>query len=326
MEETSNDPSSNTSSSHPPSRNPYTVRISEIRETVTKEKRIQNVASRLQRCMTRTSMCAMHCLVALLLSLLLGVLYYNIPAIRAGIEKRENLFHILVRLRTNDHQCTLSLFAGVSSSIFNTQDFPVFVHDHVSRFCPIHIYRIVYFLMDFVYLRILPAIVFISCRRRLLSPSPTCPAFSSSLVWAPPLRKSSPTSSSSSSRSRAARLSSRVRLYCSSHSVCVGFRPLSILFILYIVFALVYIIATTNGFDFIMVPSLHLPHIQHELAYLFPPVVAYRALMYVEFKGTSFDIHIWDHRGAEMTLTGESILRYVCHRRVLLPRTESTPP
>ena len=62
------------SSSHPPSRNPYTVRISEIRETVTKEKRIQNVASRLQRCMTRTSMCAMHCLVALLLSLLLGVL------------------------------------------------------------------------------------------------------------------------------------------------------------------------------------------------------------------------------------------------------------
>ena len=95
------------SSSHPPSRNPYTVRISEIRETVTKEKRIQNVASRLQRCMTRTSMCAMHCLVALLLSLLLGVLYYNIPAIRAGIEKRENLFHILVRLRTDDHQCTL---------------------------------------------------------------------------------------------------------------------------------------------------------------------------------------------------------------------------
>ena len=108
--------------------------------------------------------------------------------------------------------------------------------------------------------------------------------------------------------------------------MCVGFRPLSILFILYIVFALVYIIATPNGFDFIRVPSLHLPHIQHELAYLFPPVVAYRALMYVEFKGTSFDIHIWDHRGAEMTLTGESILRYVCHRRVLLPRTESTPP
>ncbi|KAK8801627.1 hypothetical protein WA588_005913, partial [Blastocystis sp. NMH] len=269
VEETSNDPSSNMSSSHPPSRNPYTVRISEIRETVTKEKRIQNVASRLQRCMTRTSMCAMHCLVALLLSLLLGVLYYNIPAIRAGIEKRENLFHIL---------CTLSLFAGVSSSIFNTQDFPVFVHDHVSRFCPIHIYRIVYFLMDFVYLRILPAIVFLPGFFLLTGLGSSFTKIVSYFIIIV-LAFSS----------------------CSSlFSLCVGFRPLSILFILYIVFALVYIIATTNGFDFIM----------HELAYLFPPVVAYRALMYVEFKGTSFDIHIWDHRGAEMTLTGESILRY----------------
>ena len=108
--------------------------------------------------------------------------------------------------------------------------------------------------------------------------------------------------------------------------MCVGFRPLSILFILYIMFALVYIIATTNGFDFIMVRSSRAPHVQHQLAYLFPPVVAYRALMYTEFKGTSFDIHIWDHRGAEMTLTGESILRYVCYWRVLPPRTESTPP
>ena len=108
--------------------------------------------------------------------------------------------------------------------------------------------------------------------------------------------------------------------------MCVGFRPLSILFILYIVFALVYIIATTNGFDFVMVVPLYSHHFQHQLAYLFPPVVAYRALMYTEFRGTSFDIHIWDHRGAEMTLTGESILRYVRRRRVLSPRMESIPP
>lgn len=75
------------------------MRISEIRETVTKEKRIQNVATRLQRCMTRTSICAIHCLVAFLLSLLLGVLYYHMPVIRAGVEKRENLFHIIVGRR-----------------------------------------------------------------------------------------------------------------------------------------------------------------------------------------------------------------------------------
>lgn len=54
------------------------------------------------------------------------------------------------------------MFAGISSSLFNTSDFSVFAHDHISRFCPIHIYRILYYVLDFLYLRVLPSMFFIS--------------------------------------------------------------------------------------------------------------------------------------------------------------------
>ena len=52
-------------------------------------------------------------------------------------------------------------------------------------------------------------------------------------------------------------------------------------------------------------------HFQLHLAYLFPPVVAYRALMFVEFKGTLYNIHLWNRKGAEIVLTGDEILEYV---------------
>lgn len=43
-------------------------------------------------------------------------------------------------------------------------------------------------------------------------------------------------------------------------------------------------------------------------------------MMYIEFKGTVFDIHIWDRKGAMTQLTGDAILRYVSvltHRLLL---------
>ena len=52
-------------------------------------------------------------------------------------------------------------------------------------------------------------------------------------------------------------------------------------------------------------------HFQLHLAYLFPPVVAYRALMFVEFKGALYNIHLWNRKGAEIVLTGDEILEYV---------------
>ena len=85
--------------SPPIERNPYTKRIAEIRETVTKAKRIQGVAGRLNKCMTRNSMVLIHCLIALFLSLLLGGMFYQLPCYRAGIERRENLFHIIVSIQ-----------------------------------------------------------------------------------------------------------------------------------------------------------------------------------------------------------------------------------
>lgn len=77
-------------------RNPYIKRITEIRETVTKAERVRGVSKRIHKCMTRDSLCLIHCLLALFLSILLGSLFYQLPHTRDGIEKRENLFHILV--------------------------------------------------------------------------------------------------------------------------------------------------------------------------------------------------------------------------------------
>ena len=34
--------------------------------------------------------------------------------------------------------------------------------------------------------------------------------------------------------------------------------------------------------------------------------------MYIEFKHTHFDVHIWDKKGAMTRLTGAEILAYVC--------------
>lgn len=34
-------------------------------------------------------------------------------------------------------------------------------------------------------------------------------------------------------------------------------------------------------------------------------------MMYIEFKRTIFDVHIWDKKGAMTQLTGDEILKYV---------------
>lgn len=46
-------------------------------------------------------------------------------------------------------------------------------------------------------------------------------------------------------------------------------------------------------------------------------MIAFRALMYLEFKGATYDIHIWDRKGAMTKLTGDAILRYVWSKAVL---------
>ena len=97
-----------------------------------------------------------------------------------------NMNAIALTSRNTSHppQCSISLLSGISSSIFNTNDFPVFIHEHISRFCPIHIYRIVSFLMDFLYLRTIPSLFFISFPLPLVSPSfSTFPALSCFLVF-----------------------------------------------------------------------------------------------------------------------------------------------
>ena len=78
------------------STNPYIQRITTIRETVTKNARIGSVASRLKKCLTRTSLFSIHCWMALILSIILGILYCDIPYTRDGIEERESLFHVIV--------------------------------------------------------------------------------------------------------------------------------------------------------------------------------------------------------------------------------------
>ena len=80
----------------PPAANPYVQRILDIRETVTLNKRIPNVAKRLRKCMTRTGFCQWHCILGLLIGVFLGILFYQLPQTRAGIEKRENLFRVVV--------------------------------------------------------------------------------------------------------------------------------------------------------------------------------------------------------------------------------------
>ena len=81
----------------PPAPNPYIQRILDIRETVTLNKRIPFVATRLRKCMTRTGLCQWHCILGLVLGVVLGLLFYQLPETRAGIEKRENLFHVIVQ-------------------------------------------------------------------------------------------------------------------------------------------------------------------------------------------------------------------------------------
>ena len=90
-----------------------------------------------------------------------------------------NVSPLAIHNTSHPPQCSISLLSGISSSIFNTNDFPVFIHEHISRFCPIHIYRIVSFLMDFLYLRTIPSLFFISFPRHLVCPSfSTFPALS----------------------------------------------------------------------------------------------------------------------------------------------------
>lgn len=79
-------------------KNPYLFRINEIRDTVTKGKRLPFVAYRLRKCLTRNTYCQWHMAISVLLAILLGILFYKLPSTRIGIEKRENLFRILVSL------------------------------------------------------------------------------------------------------------------------------------------------------------------------------------------------------------------------------------
>ena len=45
--------------------------------------------------------------------------------------------------------------------------------------------------------------------------------------------------------------------------------------------------------------------------------------MYLEFKDTVYDIHIWDRKGAMTRLTGDAILRYVGNAAMIGCRMES---
>lgn len=80
-----------------PEQNPYIFRINEIRDTVTKGERVPFLAYRLRKCFTRSTYCQWHCGMAVVLAILLGLLFHDLPITRAGIEKRENLFRIIVR-------------------------------------------------------------------------------------------------------------------------------------------------------------------------------------------------------------------------------------
>lgn len=79
-------------------KSPYIQRINQIRDSVTKEQRIPFVSKRLRKCFTRTTLCQWHCIIAFILAIVLGLMFYDLPSTRSGIEKRENLFHIIVFL------------------------------------------------------------------------------------------------------------------------------------------------------------------------------------------------------------------------------------
>ena len=95
----------------PAPKNPYIQRITTIRETVTKNARVGSVASRLKKCLTRTSLFSIHCWMAVILSVVLGIFYRDIPCTRDGIEDRESLFHVIVRINKG----MVFLFLGESS-------------------------------------------------------------------------------------------------------------------------------------------------------------------------------------------------------------------
>ena len=80
----------------PAASNPFTKRLNEIRETVTKNHRVKYTAVRLRNCMRRNGLLRLHCVLGVVLGLVLGLLYYGLPMSREGIEKRESLFRIIV--------------------------------------------------------------------------------------------------------------------------------------------------------------------------------------------------------------------------------------
>lgn len=76
--------------------NPFTKRITEIRDTVTKSRRVRCTAARLKHCITRSGLCRTHCVLGAVLGVVIGLVYYGLPTTRSGIEKRESLFRIVV--------------------------------------------------------------------------------------------------------------------------------------------------------------------------------------------------------------------------------------
>ena len=80
--------------------NPFTKRITEIRETVTKSRRVGCTAARLKRCVTRSGLYRTHCVLGAVLGVVIGLVFFDLPTTRKGIEKRESLFRIVVSART----------------------------------------------------------------------------------------------------------------------------------------------------------------------------------------------------------------------------------
>lgn len=76
--------------------NPFTKRITEIRETVTKSHRVGCTAARLKRCVTRNGLYRTHCVLGAVLGVVIGLIFFDLPTTRKGIEKRESLFRIVV--------------------------------------------------------------------------------------------------------------------------------------------------------------------------------------------------------------------------------------
>ena len=76
--------------------NSYLYRMSEIRDTVTKVKRVPFVSSRLRKCFTRSGFCQWHCFASIFFASILCIIFNDLPPNRMGIEKRENLFRVIV--------------------------------------------------------------------------------------------------------------------------------------------------------------------------------------------------------------------------------------